>query len=374
MPVFFNNTLILLFGIHIFLYWVFLKKSETSGRIFLIFFFLTVLFWLSPIMFAILVGITPIYWLIQTRKKIPILLILLGVVWVFVKYGSKVQSQDQMAWWFLPLGFSYLVLRVVQYLADIYRGRIDRGTFLNFLLFLVFIPILPAGPIEKFQDFYAKEEKRFHRGIIIESLTRIIIGYFKKAFVLELLLKNSFQSPLESSACTWMVAVGWVSFQFLKAYLDLSSYTDLAIGFSRLYGFRIRGNFNYPFFKKNLSEFWQSWHMSLSEWCRDQIFFPVLGVTRQAYVALFFTMVCMGLWHELSLNWLVWGVYHGAGLCFLQALKKFQGETSSLAITRGGAAVSYICTFLYVALGYSFVATKNINEGFKIFLMCFHIY
>ena len=87
---------------------------------------------------------------------------------------------------------------------------------------------------------------------------------------------------------------------FVRAYFDLSAYTDLAIGFSALFGFRIMENFHYPFLQKNLGDFWRSWHISLSSWCRNNVYFPVFGLTRKAWLGLYASMLTMGLWHYVT--------------------------------------------------------------------------
>ena len=104
---------------------------------------------------------------------------------------------------------------------------------------------------------------------------------------------------------------------FLYAYLDFSAYSDLAIGTARLFGFRICENFNYPILKPNLSEFWKSWHMSLSAWCRDYVYLPVLAKTRMPRLALYASMMTIGAWHYVNFNWLVWGALHATGLVVL---------------------------------------------------------
>ena len=111
---------------------------------------------------------------------------------------------------------------------------------------------------------------------------------------------------------------------FVRAYFDLSAYTDLAIGFSRLFGFRIMENFHFPFWQKNLSDFWRSWHISLSTWCRNNVYFPVFGLTRKTWLGLYASMLTMGLWHYVDLNWLAWGLYHGTGLVIVARWERWK--------------------------------------------------
>ena len=175
---------------------------------------------------------------------------------------------------------------------------------------------------------------------------------------------------------------GWVYViaVFVRAYFDLSAYTDLAIGFSALFGFRIMENFNLPFLSKNLGDFWRRWHISLSSWVRNNVYFPVYGLTRKPWLGLYASMLTMGLWHYVNLNWTVWGLYHGTGLVDRRPLGAVQ-EGAQEAAAQGRHAgrrlvralhrpAGYVVTFLYVALGYAFVSTHTFRHAMKIVYAC----
>jgi alginate O-acetyltransferase complex protein AlgI len=175
---------------------------------------------------------------------------------------------------------------------------------------------------------------------------------------------------------------GWVYViaVFVRAYFDLSAYTDLAIGFSALFGFRIMENFNLPFLSKNLGDFWRRWHISLSTWVRNNVYFPVYGLTRKPWLGLYLSMLTMGLWHYVNLNWAVWGLYHGTGLVIVarwerhkKARKKRRrkaGKPVAAWYERLIAPAGYVVTFLYVALGYAFVSTHTFRHAAKIVYAC----
>ena len=148
----------------------------------------------------------------------------------------------------------------------------------------------------------------------------------------------------------------------MRAYFDLSAYTDLAIGFSALFGFRIMENFHLPFLQKNLGDFWRSWHISLSSWCRNNVYFPVFGLTRKPWLGLYASMLTMGLWHYVDLNWTAWGLYHGTGLVVVSRWERWKKKRSARRARRPAsprrrayekyvAWLGYPATFLYVALG-----------------------
>jgi alginate O-acetyltransferase complex protein AlgI len=111
---------------------------------------------------------------------------------------------------------------------------------------------------------------------------------------------------------------------FAYAYLDFAAYSDIAIGSSRLFGIRIIENFNFPFVARNINEFWQRWHMSLSGWCRAYVYMPTIGLTRNPYLAIYATMATIGIWHEGSLTWLCWGLYHATGIVVYGSWARFR--------------------------------------------------
>jgi alginate O-acetyltransferase complex protein AlgI len=282
----------------------------------------------------------------------------------------------------MPLGTSYFAFRLVHYALDRCRGTITDRSFGRLLAYLVFLPTFPAGPLETYQGFYGKRSDRFDGALFNDGVRRIVFGYFVKVVVVDLLMQARFGSFLgrvrdpgfDLSAATPLAPWAFVVLSFLQAYLDLSAYTHLAIGFSALYGFRVMENFSYPFFKRNLGEFWRSWHISLSSWCRDNVYLPVLGTTRRPWVALYASMLTMGLWHHLNWNWLAWSLYHGTGLVAVaqwQQRKRKDKRLRALAARwKPLGAGSYAVTFLFVALGYSFVATPNATQAGRLLWGC----
>jgi len=284
----------------------------------------------------------------------------------------------------MPLGISYFVFRLLQYVFDCMRGVIQESSFLRLVAFVMFIPTFPAGPLETYQGFYEKRSYHFDRQLFYLGLRRIALGYFKKVFVVDFLFAIFFQGIIDAvkvahpdwSGMNQLVPLAYVIIVFVRAYFDLSAYTDLAIGFSRLFGFRIMENFHFPFWQKNLSDFWRSWHISLSTWCRNNVYFPVFGLTRKTWLGLYASMLTMGLWHYVDLNWLAWGLYHGTGLVIVarwerrkkkrKKARKKAGLPPAAGYEKFTKWLGYPATFLYVALGYAFVSTGSIEQALKI--------
>jgi len=162
----------------------------------------------------------------------------------------------------------------------------------------------------------------------------------------------------------------------VRAYFYLSAYTDLAVGFSRLFGFRIMENFHFPFWQKNLSAFWHSWHISLSTWVRNNVYFPVFGLTRKTWLGLYASMLVMGLWHAVDLNWLAWGLWHGTGLVVVARWERWKkarrkrrkraGLPPAAAYERFTRWLAYPATFFYVALGFGFVASPSFEQSLRV--------
>ena len=285
----------------------------------------------------------------------------------------------------MPLGVSYFAFRLLQYVFDQARGVLTENSLLRLAAFVCFLPTYAAGPIETYQGFYGKRSTSFDRDLFYLGLRRIAIGYFKKVFVesffLAVYIAPEVRAPLTPgwhfSTARPLQAAGFVIFVFLRAYIDLSAYTDLAIGFSRLFGFRIMENFNNPLFKRNLSEFWRAWHISLSTWCRNNVYFPVFGSTRKVWLGLYCSMMVMGLWHYVDLNWFSWALWHGTGLVVVswwlgrkKAFRKAHRGSAFWSRTSWRHALLsplwYVMTFCFVALGYSFVGTPNITVALRV--------
>ena len=252
----------------------------------------------------------------------------------------------------------------------------------------MWLPTFPAGPLETYQGFYEKASCTFDRQLFYKGLRRIVIGYFKKVFVVDFLFFVFFGAMFQNighSHFDWVTQhplSGWIYViaVFVRAYFDLSAYTDLAIGFSAMFGFRIMENFHLPFLQKNLGDFWRSWHISLSSWCRNNVYFPVFGLTRKAWLGLYASMLTMGLWHDVDLQWTAWGLYHGTGLVVLSRWERWKkarrkarkkaGLTPAPKWEKLFAWMGYPATFLYVAMGYAFVSADTFRHSLAIIQLC----
>jgi D-alanyl-lipoteichoic acid acyltransferase DltB (MBOAT superfamily) len=242
--------------------------------------------------------------------------------------------------WLLPLGLSFYALQLTAYLVDVYQKRIQPArNLLNFAVFAAFFPQLSSGPIERANHMLPQiaASRRMNPDQLSAGLYLILVGYFKKLVVadnLGLLIVNPiFDEPLAYPGLN--IGIGVLAFA-IQLYADFSAYSDLARGFARLLGFELVVNFRLPFFARNPTDFWQRWHISLSEWLRDYIFFPVRRATLrfrgggEGMLALvlppMITMLVSGLWHGTGWTFLLWGGYHGILMIFYRLLERKPGS------------------------------------------------
>jgi D-alanyl-lipoteichoic acid acyltransferase DltB (MBOAT superfamily) len=229
---------------------------------------------------------------------------------------------------FLPVGISFHTFQSMSYTIDAYRGTIQtERSFIRFLTFVSFFPQLVAGPIERASNLLPQLQKtpRITRENITDGLSLFLVGFFKKVALADYLSKyvdpiyaspGRFDSPALILAT---VAFGW------QIYFDFSGYTDMARGIARVMGFRLMLNFNNPYTAIGLGDFWSRWHISLSTWFKDYLYFPLGGNrhgTLRTYRNMFLTMVISGVWHGADWTFVVWGALHALGRCLTRELEQ----------------------------------------------------
>lgn len=239
----------------------------------------------------------------------------------------------------LPLGISFFTFEFIHYLVDVYRGSKPMTNFWWFALFAAFFPSQIAGPIKRFQDFDEQlhADKKFEPALFREGMGLILIGLFKKMVLgdnLGHVVAVGFNNPAAmGTADAWLAAVGFT----IQIYVDFSGYTDIGRGSAMLLGYRLPENFNWPFLAASLTEFWRRWHISLSTWLRDYLFIPMGGSRVSNFKLkrnLFITMALGGLWHGADWHYVIWGMFHGAGLVVTKDWTDFVNRTPALSRLR----------------------------------------
>ncbi|MBU2996727.1 MBOAT family protein [Cellulophaga baltica] len=216
----------------------------------------------------------------------------------------------------LPVGISFYTFQTMSYSLDIYYKRLrPTSNFLNFAAFVSFFPQLVAGPIERASNLLIQiENKRsFNYNQIVSGLKLILWGLFKKLVIADALapiVDDVFNNYNTYSASTLILGVTLFSFQ---VYGDFSGYSDIAIGTSKLFGFELMSNFKFPNFSRNVAEYWQRWHISLSTWFRHYIYIPLGGSRKSKLVSIrniSIVFLVSGFWHGANWTFIFWGAFH----------------------------------------------------------------
>lgn len=228
----------------------------------------------------------------------------------------------------LPIGLSYYVLENISYLLDVYRKQLQPAReIVDYALYLAYFPKLVAGPIERARSFLPKlaNNRVVTDTDLQQGLFLILIGAFRKLVIADVLHAampwDLYIAPANFSA---MELWGWLVVYAFILYNDFAGYTSIVRGVSRLFGIELSPNFDVPYFSRTFSEFWNRWHITLSHWLRDYIYFPTLRALAKRIpsrehpavliVPPLVTMLASGLWHGFRLEMLLWGLMHGAYL------------------------------------------------------------
>jgi D-alanyl-lipoteichoic acid acyltransferase DltB (MBOAT superfamily) len=230
----------------------------------------------------------------------------------------------------LPVGISFYTFQALSYTMDIYRGNLNaEHHFGKYALFVSFFPQLVAGPIERSSNLLPQFRKKinFNFKNLWEGSFIILCGLFKKVVIADRLavtVNIIYDDPTKYSGYPLIIATLFFTFQI---YCDFSAYSDIAIGSAKIMGFDLMENFNKPYFSKSISEFWRKWHISLSTWFRDYLYFPLGGnkVSKiKRYRNILIVFITSGMWHGASWNFIIWGALHGVYLIFELLLKPFK--------------------------------------------------
>lgn len=251
-----------------------------------------------------------------------VLLVLILIVFKYFNFfaeavGGLLGASGNIFKLVMPLGISYYTFKMISYLTDVYKGKIDAEKhFGYYALYISFFPQILCGPIER-ADYFIPQLKygcKFEDKLAAEGLERIIIGMFKKLVIadrLSLYVGTVFEAPTAYPGLASMMAAFFYSVQI---YCDFSGYSDMAIGMAQMLGIRTRENFKHPYFSRSIREFWTRWHISLSSWLKDYIYIP-LGGNRKGKMRknlnTLATFLVSGIWHGSSLSFVFWGGLHG---------------------------------------------------------------
>jgi len=276
----------------------------------------------------------------------------------------------------LPVGISFYTFQTMSYTIDIYKGKLKpTKDFISFASFVSFFPQLVAGPIERASNLLPQILKKrvfkYEQGV--QGLRLILWGMFKKVVIADSLapvVNDIFGNYQEFGGGTLWLGAIYFAFQI---YCDFSGYSDIAIGTSKLFGFELMSNFKFPYFSRNIGEFWRRWHISLSTWFRDYLYIPLGGSQKGKWKSIrnvFIIFVVSGFWHGANWTFIFWGLFHA--MLFLPSFifntnRKY--TTSIIAqntiLPSPKELIQVITTFLLVTIGWVLFRSETIIDAFN---------
>lgn len=275
----------------------------------------------------------------------------------------------------IPLGISYYAFRCIHYAIEKYKGTIPAHGFDESAQYLFFLPTFLAGPIHRFHDFQRDlRRKRWDTHMFAQGVERMLIGYFQVSFVANLLVNNwlgvwirayTRQDGMEMPSLEAYLTMIKTT---LNLYFQFAGFSSIAIGFGMMIGIKVMENFNFPFLARNISDFWRRWHISLTSWCRDYVYMGTISITRSAALAAVAAMLVMGLWHEFSLRFVIWGAYHGIGIMIwqrFQDIKPHLPQVTNIAALKGLQIGATILTLHYFMFGVLIAHYSSLEVAFN---------
>jgi len=277
----------------------------------------------------------------------------------------------------LPVGISFYTFQTLSYSIDVYRKKLEpTKDIISFFAFVSFFPQLVAGPIERatnlLPQFLKRREFTYAEGIA--GGKQILWGLFKKMVIADncaQIVNVIFEDPSAHSGSTLLLGAVLFSFQI---YGDFSGYSDIAIGVARLFGFKLMKNFSFPYFSRNIGEFWRRWHISLSTWFRDYLYIPIggsRGSKWQQVRNIFVVFLVSGFWHGANWTFLCWGTLHALFFLPLVLMKKNRTYLDTVHTRwlfpslKEGTLILF--TYLLTTLAWVFFRAESVSDAFLYF-------
>jgi alginate O-acetyltransferase complex protein AlgI len=294
-----------------------------------------------------------------------------GFADAFTYFGYKITTNSLRI--ILPLGISFYTFQALSYSIDVYRKKLEpTHDIIAYFAFISFFPQLVAGPIERatnlLPQFYHK--RTFDYGRAVDGLRQILWGLFKKIVIADNcseFVQQVFEKSTMYNGSTLFIGIFLFAIQI---YCDFSGYSDIAIGTARLFGFSLMRNFAFPYFSRDIAEFWRRWHISLSTWFRDYVYFPLGGSKGRKSLIIRNTLIVFllsGLWHGANWTFIVWGLLNA--LYFLPLVLLNRNRLHLDIVAQGKLLPSFrdfaqIClTFLLTLIAWVFFRAASVSEA-----------
>ncbi|MDR1469610.1 MAG: MBOAT family protein [Spirochaetaceae bacterium] len=263
----------------------------------------------------------------------------------------------------------------MSYSIDIYKGKLEpTKNFIAFAAFVSFFPQLVAGPIERASNLLPQflNKRAFNYAKAVEGCKQMLWGFFKKIVIADncaIYANMIFDNSTEYSGSTLLLGVFFFAFQI---YGDFSGYSDIAIGTSRLFGINLMNNFKYPYFSRDIAEFWRRWHISLTTWFRDYVYIPLGGSRHGIWITIrntFIIFLASGFWHGSKWTFIAWGFIHALYFLPLVLLNKNRINITPIAEERFFPSIhelmAILLTFLVTCLGWVFFRAETLGHAFS---------
>lgn len=274
----------------------------------------------------------------------------------------------------LPVGISFYTFQTLSYTIDVYRRKLEpTKDAIDFFAFVSFFPQLVAGPIERATNLLPQfhKQREFDHSNAVDGARQILWGLFKKIVIADncaIFVNMVFADHAAYSGSTLLLAAVLFAFQI---YGDFSGYSDIAIGTARLFGFKLMQNFAFPYFSRDIAEFWRRWHISLSSWFRDYLYIP-LGGSRGSQAKtirnIFAIFLVSGFWHGANWTFVVWGFLHALYFLPLQIFgqnrKNLEGIDESKLLPSLRELTGIVTTFFLVVIAWIFFRAENVSMAF----------
>ncbi|MEY4002193.1 MAG: D-alanyl-lipoteichoic acid biosynthesis protein DltB [Bacteroidota bacterium] len=380
----FNSSLFILVFVFFYCLYVPLAKKPALRTLLLLVFNAVFYFFLSGPGIAILLALSVVDFFlakgIHTAKSennkqfFMWVSILLNVLLILTfRHITRWFGLGEIPFWPSTIGVSFYVFRSLGYVLDIYHENIEKPetNWVRYFTYLSFFPLILQGPISSARDFLPELQKGFSAKDVPsgEAIFLLISGIIKKyalaAFLTANFTERVFGSPhLFTGMENLFAAVG----QALVVFLDFSGYTDMMLGMALLLGFRLAENFNFPYASANITEYWRRWHMSLSKWLNEYLFFPLSFSLRSwkkwgTVLAVLITFIISGFWHGTSINYTFWGALHGLALSWDIASSVMRDKIKKWVPRWIYNPVSVGLTFMFLALSGIYFRVEDMNTA-----------
>lgn len=290
--------------------------------------------------------------------------------------GVGVQSHFTVLQVILPVGISFYTFHGLSYVFDIYNNKIKpTENVVQYSLFVSFFPLLVAGPIERATHLLPQMEKKrvFNYTQGVDGLKQILWGLFKKIVIADNCAHFANEIFNNSDAYSGSTLVlGALLFTF-QIYGDFSGYSDIALGVARLFGFELIKNFSFPYFSRDIAEFWRRWHISLSSWFRDYLYYPLGGSRGSTWLRVrntFIIFIVSGFWHGANWTFLIWGALNAL---FIMPSIIFKTNRNNLEIVAKGRLLPSIrelfqmgITFMLTVFAWIFFRAETVKQAIRI--------